>query len=678
MMWRKRENEGGCALRGAAPALYSFSFGKSPSRTVTSLIHALVIGILGGIPLLAGQERNERPLTKGQAKSTTQRTVQQGVAVEFSVEPVAGNKPLDELREGDPVVFRFKMADLGTGSPLTNADPAAWVSSRPEGKTTDAPACTAKVKEFLSGNIFSQAELDLNVYYVLALNGDPTVTVVDPLFGFGSTKLLALVSLKSPGEDWVLTPDESRLFVSMPDSNQVAVIETASWKVIANLDVRPSPTRLLLQPDGHYLWISHGGVDSGVTALTVNTLQTAARVPTGNGPHQIAISDDNTLAFVTNGDDGNVSIIDVRTLRKIKDLKTGRRPTSVAFSSLSRMAYVTDGIDGTISVIDAREKEIVARVKAEAGLGQIKFAPGGRLGFVVNPAKNLIHILDAASNRVVQTGGLEDGPDQLAFSNKLAYVRHRGSENVLMIPLKEVGVEGRPVPVVDFPGGQNPPGKGTKPSPADGIVQAPGENAVLVANPADRAIYFYKEGMAAPMGSFSNYSREPRAVLVVDRSLRERSPGVYETTARLPRAGLYDVAFFLNTPRVVHCFEVAVTPSPELEATRRNGLADIEPLTSNRVVTVGERVRVAFRLSDSATGKPHSNLNDVRVLTFLAPGIWHKRHPAIPRGDGVYDIDFVPPQPGVYYVYLECPSLGLALNNERYVILHAKERGTTE
>ena len=38
--------------------------------------------------------------------------------------------------------------------------------------------------------------------------------------------------------------------------------------------------------------------------------------------------------------------------------------------------------------------------------------------------------------------------------------------------------------------------------------------------------------MAAPMGHFQNYGKQPRAVLVVVRSLREVRPGVYETTAR--------------------------------------------------------------------------------------------------------------------------------------------------
>ena len=47
---------------------------------------------------------------------------------------------------------------------------------------------------------------------------------------------------------------------------------------------------------------------------------------------------------------------------------------------------------------------------------------------------------------------------------------------------------------------------------------------MLVANPADKMIYFYAEGMAAPMGSFQNYRRDPKALLVLENGLRESEP----------------------------------------------------------------------------------------------------------------------------------------------------------
>lgn len=50
-----------------------------------------------------------------------------------------------------------------------------------------------------------------------------------------------------------------------------------------------------------------------------------------------------------------------------------------------------------------------------------------------------------------------------------------------------------------------------------------------------------------------------KAPALFDLDLHEgERPGTYEAVARMGRAGRYGVAFFLGTPRLVHCFEVEV------------------------------------------------------------------------------------------------------------------------
>ena len=608
-----------------------------------------------------------------------QRIVREGIAIEYSMENLAAGRKAGQFQEEDQVVFRFRISDTTTGAPLSGVYPAAWMDLHHQNEPVTPENCQSKVEAFIGGSLFAPPELDLNVYFVLALNDDASISVVDPLFGFGTTKLLDMIFLKSPGEDWTLTPDQKTLYVSMPDSNQLAVAETYSWEVVANLDVWPRPTRVALQPDAAFLWVAgdaprdESGL-SGVTVLNTRDSSVAKHIATGRGHHEIAFGGDNLYAYLTNQQDGTLTVIDIRKLEKVRDIEVGKQPVSLAFSSLSRAVYVVSRQEGTVLAVDGRSHEVVARMEAKPGLGQIKFAPGGRLGLVVNPETDELHIIDVALNRIVQTGDMEKGPDQLAFSDHLAYVRHRHSEIVLMVPLDQIGLEGRPVPVADFTGGQRPYGQAARPSLADAIVQAPGATAVLVANPSDKTIYFYKEGMAAPMGSFHNYEREPRAVLVVDRSLQERAPGVYETTAQLRRPGPYDVAFFLDSPRTIHCFRTRVEANPKLAKERaKKRPLDIEPLIESRQVKVGRKVSLKFRLTDPATRKPRKGLKDVNVLTFRGPGQQQKRQWAKEVGDGLYQVDFVPPQAGVYYVFIECRSLGLRYDRSSPLILRARE-----
>ena len=591
------------------------------------------------------------------------RTVQQGIAVEMSIDPLEPGSG-GALREGQDVAFRFSLSDTATGQPLSRLEPAAWMALLPEDKKEQAKSCTNRVEEFVGGGLLHRPDLDLNAYFVLALNQDATVSVVDPLFGFGGTKLLAMLGLLSPGEDWVLTADQRRLFISQPDTGRVAVADTSVWKVTDQLDAGPRPSRLAFQPDGVFLW---AGLDatvaeaSGVAVIDVRTLAVAARIATGRGHHEIAFTDDSSFAFVTNAEDGTVSVIDVRKLAKVKDVKMGTKPVSIAYSPLADAVYVTDEAEGTIVAVGGRSHEVVARMTARPGLGQVRFAPGRRFGFAVNPAVDAISVIDVTRNRIVQTGEMLDGPDQVTFSGDLAYVRHRGSETVLMIPLKEIGEEGRTVPVVDFPGGEKAFGRGSRPSLAAGIVQAPGATAVLVANPADQVIYYYKEGMAAPMGAFRNYDREPRAVLVVDRSLQERGrPGTYETAVQLRRPGRYQVALFVDSPRIVHCFEAEVLPDPVQEARRLASRPAQVTWIENAAAVAGSPVRRRFRLADPRTGKPATGLTDVVVMTYPASGLWQERQPAREAGEGIYEVSFVPRSPDLYSARVECPSQHLS------------------
>jgi hypothetical protein len=178
--------------------------------------------------------------------------------------------------------------------------------------------------------------------------------------------------------------------------------------------------------------------------------------------------------------------------------------------------------------------------------------------------------------------------------------------------------------------------------------------------------------MAAPMGNFQNYRREPMATLVVDRSLREIKPGVYATTIKLPASGRYDVAFLNDSPRVSHCFDLSADTNPALKEEKPIALR-IEHQLKELKLPVGQDFTFRFKLIDTATGDPKSGLKDVRVLTFLTPGIWQHRDIATSLGNGVYEIKINVPQAGVYMVFVESTSMGVRYKDLPSLTLHATE-----
>jgi YVTN family beta-propeller protein len=589
----------------------------------------------------------------------TQTVTQNGTRIALSVEHVDPAKTAsDPLLEYENVAIEVRFSDTASGFPIAGGGPAAWMDRKPSQEKTTQAQCVGKVQRFAEGSTFSHTTLDLTSYFVVTMNSDATLTVVDPRFGYGDTRLLAMVSLDGPGEDWANTGDGRRIFVSVPSANQVVAIDTASWKAVATAASVPHASRVALQPDEAYLWAAYGAEtdDSGVVVLNARDLKVAARISTGRGYHHIAFTEDSSVAFVTNPKDGTVSVIDVRKLALASNVPVGAWPKWIAYSDLAKAVYITNEGDGKIVAIDAAEHKIIATMAATPGLGQIRFAPGGRFAVTVNPKDDMLYVVDAASNQIVQRRKLEGGPDQIAFTNKTVHIRQTGSDNVLMIALASLGQQDTEISVADFPGGRHAPGETSHPTPADGIVQASGENAVLIANPGDKSVYFYMEGSAAPTGNLGNYGREPRAVLSMDRNLRERSPGVYRTTATLPAAGSYDLALFLDRPRIVSCFDLAIASDP----SRSPATPPKVKIESRTVASAaaGQPAHLAFRIAREETGKPETEAKDV-VILMMGPG-WQSRQIAPHRGDGVYAVDFAVPTPGVYTVFLGCPSLGLS------------------
>src|SRR5215207_109711 len=431
-----------------------------------------------------------------QKPAVPQKIVTQGVEVEFTIEPAADGGA--RLLEGQDTRVRFRVTDTTTGTPLTGIKPSVWLNRRAGDELPKPEQCKEKIQSFLQGSLRSRPDVDLNSFYLLALNQEANISVIDPLLGFGGSKLVTLIMLNSPGEDWAITSDQERLFVSMPGSNQVAVVDTNTWKVVTNIDTGARPVRLALQPDEKYLWVgTDEGAESGVTVIDTAAFKAVARVATGAGHHEIALSGDNKFAYVTNGDAGTLSVVAVQNFSKVGEVKVGATAGAVAFSPLSKSVYVSDETGGQLAVVDGRTQRVLTRIAVKPGVGRVRFAPGGRYGFVTSAAASSVYIFDASTNRLLHEQAVGKAPDQIAFTREFAYVRSAGAVEVTLIRLSTVGKE---LNVTTFPGGQLTPAEAGAPaSAADSIVPTPEGNSMLIANVADRQIYYYTEGMAAPM-----------------------------------------------------------------------------------------------------------------------------------------------------------------------------------
>ena len=151
-----------------------------------------------------------------------------------------------------------------------------------------------------------------NVAYVGA-DRDREVVVINTA---GTGSFVARIQLNGNPNGLALSADGASVYVAQDNSDQVAVISTASNTVTANIDTRgpaslnlpagltaAAPTAVTISPDGSKLYAVNAGSNSvAVIPLTgPNALTTTALLPTAYDPTDIAFSADGSQLYIVNG-----------------------------------------------------------------------------------------------------------------------------------------------------------------------------------------------------------------------------------------------------------------------------------------------------------------------------------------------------------------------------------------
>ncbi|MFJ7792413.1 YncE family protein [Pseudomonas sp. NPDC096950] len=596
-----------------------------------------------------------------------QTLARDGVAVDFKVQALAED---GVLREGGFADVQFRVTDSNSGQPLSGVNPGAWLD--PETVAADQAqgreqSCKSRVGVFLKSSIGARPMLDLNSYFLLVMNRDASVSVVDPSVSVGGiTSTMARIDLKQAPMDWVTTKDNKRVFISMPTAGEVAVIDSEQFKQIDSVAAGHNPVRVALQPDERLLWVGNNGKtaeESGVTVIDSRSLKTLKHLATGKGHHEIAFSKDSRHAFVTNRDDGTLSIIDVATLTISQQLKTGTHPLSVAYSPLSQAVYVADGQDGSVTVVDTGSLAVRRVIKLGQGLGPMGFSADGRFGVVLNTLENRAEVIDAATDARIHSIDVSAEPYQVVFTKAYAYVRGLASAKVTMINLASLG-EGRTPISQGFEAGPQAPRLAGDLPLASSLAVSRDDNAVFVVNPVDNTTYFYAEGMNAPMSGYPNRGQVARAAMVIDRSLREVEPGLYSARIKLPQAGRFDVAFLLNQPNIIHCFSALVEPDKNL--AQRPGVPKVEFMLDKSTADLGDPYVVRFRIVEGQQKTQRSGVKDVHVRYFRAPTSRAQEVAALDLGNGVYEAPVTLDQSGAWYLHVRAASLGANFDDKTF------------
>ncbi|WP_438022832.1 YncE family protein [Sorangium sp. So ce233] len=638
---------------------------------------ALVAGLLGAAAAPACSRREPPPPPpaaaaapaeapgEGERSPAVSRVEREGLSIAFELRPLTGAGDRPEARTDATAVFTI--TDAATGAPARDLGPLAWMSRR-AGAPPDDAGCQDKIKSFMAGLIAVRPEVDMNAYLLWTQNQDNTLSVINPQLAFNRSKLRSIVTLAAGSTSLALHPDGDRLYVTLQSGRGLAIVDTRRSLVAANVPVGADPMRVAVAPDGRTVWVGNDG-DGTVTVVDARAASVLKTLRAGPGHHEIAFSGGGRTAWITSRDASTVTAVDAVTLEPVAEIEIGQGAAAVAASDAAGAVYVANQPRGEIVILDAGRRAVAGRVAVKAGVDAVGFEPGGRFAFALNPAKGEVSILDASTGSLAHTLPGFASPDALAFTKTYAYVRNLGESRISLIDLPSLERPGKPA-VVEVQVGQQPPRAAKGPRSAAPFAVLPDGNGAIVANPADKVLYYYVEGLMAPMGTLSNYGREPRAALIEDRSLKEVQPGVYAATVRLGDEGVHDVELLLRGRRVAACLEATVAPSAVPAEDRSPGLT-VEPLfDAGADLEVSKPATLRFRATPKGSAPP-LEAKEMKVMIFRFPVGFRDTVQPRAEPDGAFSVTFTPPEPGQYRFLLAAESRNAPLGALPFVDLHA-------
>jgi YVTN family beta-propeller protein len=191
-------------------------------------------------------------------------------------------------------------------------------------------------------------------FTIAATNGTGTGT---PSAASNSVTALALV-----------TPAVEYAYITNFSDNLVAVIDTATNRVVNTIRVGSGPSGVAATATRVYVTNSNAGTVSVIDRATSTVVAT---VSVGAQPNAIAVNPPGTRAFVANNGSNNVSVIDTGSNSVIATLAVGALPIGVAIDPSSSIVYVTCAGAAAVYRFDGNTNAFLGSTGIALGIGGV-------------------------------------------------------------------------------------------------------------------------------------------------------------------------------------------------------------------------------------------------------------------------------------------------------------------
>jgi YVTN family beta-propeller protein len=215
-------------------------------------------------------------------------------------------------------------------------------------------------------------------------------------------KLTGKISAGSDPEEFSLSKDGTRLYVSNEDVKTASVINIATGTLEHLVPVGQEPEGVATTPDGgrFYVTCEAGGE---VYVIDVAGYGVVGHFKVDVRPRSVAFMPAGGVGFIPSESTGELNVIDTVNLKVLKTiaLPQNSRPMSVKLGPDARNVYVSNGRAGTVSVLDSRSYELKSTIKVGVRPWGMAFSPDGKYLYTANGPSNDVSVVDLETNKEI-------------------------------------------------------------------------------------------------------------------------------------------------------------------------------------------------------------------------------------------------------------------------------------
>lgn len=248
--------------------------------------------------------------------------------------------------------------------------------------------------------------------------------------------------------------DESTLPPPDKSADGIGVFDVEQKKLVRMLPGGSDPENFDVSPDGTKIYVSNE--DTSAVSIVDIASGTLKSLPVGAQPEGVEVAPNNKFVYITSEETSKIFVLDPGTQAITGSFKVGHRPRSVAFSPDSKTAYINAENDGTVVVVDTARRKVTHTIPLGTP-GLIKpmdviLSPDAKRLYVSTGRGKKVFVVDTATDKVL--GSVEVGarPWGIALSSdgKTLYSANGPSNDVSAVDLATMAVTHR------IPAGKGP------------------------------------------------------------------------------------------------------------------------------------------------------------------------------------------------------------------------------